>query len=238
MYPQMPLNDLKIKRSKPSVKAYHLSDGKGLFLIIYPNGSKYWRLKYRFAGKEKLLAIGVYPEISLSTARDKCNQARKLLDDNIDPGFAKRSAKYAAILNSENTFEAIAREWHLKYSVTWTEGHAQRIMTRLEKDIFPWIGKRPITEITAQEILGALRRVEKRGAVDAAHRELQNCGQIFRYAIATGRAERNVAGDLRGALQPTIKKHWATITEPKEIAKLMKAIDNYKGFFVTRCACA
>lgn len=232
----MPLNEFTIKNAKSLIKPYKLSDGKGLFLFVHPNGSKYWRLKYRFAGKEKLLALGVYPEISLSKARDKCDQARKLLDDNIDPGLAKQNSKYAAILNSGDTFEAIAREWYLKYLATWTEIHAKRILRRLEKDIFPWIGRRPINEVIAPELLAALRRVEKRGAVDAAHRELQNCGQIFRYAIATGRAQRNVAADLRGALPPVIKDHWATITEPKEIGKLLRAINDYKGHFVTRCA--
>lgn len=232
----MPLNEFTIKNAKPLAKAYKLSDEKSLFLLVHPNGSKYWRLKYYFAGKEKLLALGVYPEISLKTARDKRDEARRLLNDNIDPGLARQTSKYATILNSENTLEAVAREWHLKYLSTWTADHAKRIITRLENDIFPWLGKRAIHEITAPELLSVLRRVENRGTPDTAHRELQNCGQIFRYAIATGRAQRDISADLRGALSPVKTQHLPTITDPKEIGKLLRAINGYQGYFVTKCA--
>ncbi len=232
----MPLNDLIIRNAKPLEKAYKLSDEKGLFLLVNPNGSRYWRFKYYFAGKEKLLALGVYPEVKLADARSKRDQARKLLAEQIDPSFARKMSKQNLLLASENSFEAIACEWHVKFLPTWTEDHAKRIITRLENDIFPWLGKRPINEVTAPELLSALRRVEKRGTVDTAHRIMQNCGQIFRYAIATGRAQRDVAADLRGALPPVKKGHLATIVDPKEIAKLLRAIEDYQGYFVTRCA--
>ena len=232
----MALNDLMIRNAKPLAKAYKLSDEKGLFLLINPKGAKYWRLKYYFAGKEKLLALGVYPEVKLADARARRDQARKLLAEQIDPSFAKKVSKHNLLLASENSFESVACEWHLKFLPTWTEDHANRIMTRLKNDILPWLGKRVINEITAPELLSALRRVEKRGSVDTAHRILQNCGQIFRYAIATGRAQRDIAADLRGALPPVIKGHLATIVDPKEIGKLLLAIHDYHGYFVTGCA--
>jgi integrase len=232
----MPLNDLAIRNAKHLAKPYKLSDEKGLFLLIHPNGSKYWRFKYYFAKKEKLLALGVYPEIKLSEARDNRDKARKLLDAHIDPGEAKKTSKNMLLLSAENSFEVIAREWHLKFLPTWTEDHAKRITTRLENDIFPWLGTRNINDMTAPELLSALRRVEKRGTPDTAHRIMQNCGQIFRYAIATGRAQRDIAADLRGALQPVVKRHLPTITDPKEIGNLLRAIEDYHGAFVTRCA--
>jgi integrase len=217
-------------------QTYKLSDEKGLFLLINANGAKYWRFKYYFAGKEKLLALGVYPEVKLAEARDKRDQARKLLAEQIDPSFAKKITKQNLLLAAENSFEAIATEWHIKFLTTWTEDHAKRIMTRLKGDIFSWLGKRLIAEITAPELLSALRRVEKRGSVDTAHRIMQNCGQIFRYAIATGRAQRDITTDLRGALPPAKKGHLATIVDPKEIGKLLRAFEDYEGYFVTRCA--
>ena len=156
----MPLNDLAIRNAKHLAKPYKLSDEKGLFLLIHPNGSKYWRFKYYFAKKEKLLALGVYPEIKLSEARDSRDKARKLLDAHIDPGEAKKTSKNMLLLSAENSFEVIAREWHLKFLPTWTEDHAKRIITRLENDIFPWLGTRSINEMTAPELLSALRRME------------------------------------------------------------------------------
>jgi integrase len=157
--------------------------------------------------------------VKLAEAREKRDQARKLLTENIDPSMAKRASRRAAIFASENTFEAVAREWHEKFLSNWTEGHANRIITRLERDVFPWLGKQAIEAITAPELLHVLRRIEKRGAVDTAHRILQNCGQIFRYAIATARAQRDISADLRGALQPVKKQHLPTITDPREKVK-------------------
>jgi integrase len=232
----MALNAQKVINAKPREKAYKLSDERGLFLLVKPNGSKYWRFKYRFNNKEKLLAFGVYPDISLADARNKRDDARKLVANQIDPGELRKANKRAVIMAAENSFEAIAREWFVKFSSKWTESHGERIFRRLEKDIFPWLGSTPINEVTPPKLLVVLRRIESRGAVETAHRAHQNCSQVFRYAIATGRAERDPAADLKGALQPVKSGHHASITDPKEIAKLMRAINDYKGFIITKCA--
>lgn len=232
----MPLNDVKIRAAKPKEKAYKLADEKGLFLLITSSGSKSWRFKYRIAGKEKLLSIGLYPDVNLAAAREARDKARKLLVEGVDPGIAKQVSKRSAKQSIENSFEAIAREWYAKYSNQWTADHGERILRRLERDIFPWLGRRPISEVTAPELLTTLRRIESRGAVETAHRAHQNCAQVFRYAIATGRAERDPSSDLRGALPPTRQKHHASITDPKAIGELLRAMDNYQGSFVTKCA--
>lgn len=233
----MTLTVTQIKNAKPKEKAYKLADEQGLYLLITPNGSKLWKLKYRFEGIEKKLSFGSFPEVSLADARAERDKARKQIKaDKIDPGILKNSIKRSKKLASESSFEAIAREWHAKFTPKWTKGHAARILIRLEQDIFPWIGKRPLLEVTAPEILSALRRVENRGAIETAHRISQICGQVFRYAIATGRAERNPAADLKGALAPVAQKHHASITEPIEIGKLLRAIEDYRGIFVTKCA--
>ena len=232
----MALTDTKVRSVKPREKSFKIADGKGLFLVVKPNGSKYWRFRYRFANKEKLLAIGIYPDVTLADARRKRDEARKLLADNTDPGMAKQLKKRAIKLIAENSFEAVTREWHIKFSSKWTPEHGTKILIRLEKDIFPWLGHRPITEITAPELLAVLRRIENRGAIETAHRTLQNCGQIFRYAIATGRAERDVSADLRGAIPPVKKRHLASITDPKSIGNLLRALNDYNGHFVTKSA--
>ncbi len=232
----MALTDTAARSAKPSDKPFKLADEKGLFLLVHPNGSKYWRLKYRFAGKEKVLALGVYPEVRLAEARDRRDQARKTLANGIDPSTAKRISKQAVTLAHENSFEAVAREWFAKYSPGWAASHGDKIIRRFERDVFPWIGTRPIGEITAPELLTVLRRIESRGALDTAHRAHQNCGQVFRYAVATGRAERDPSHDLRGALPPTKERHHPSITDPKAIGALLRAIEGYQGAFVTKCA--
>lgn len=232
----MPLTDIQVRTAKPAAKAYKLSDQKGLFLFVTPMNAKYWRLKYRFAGKEKLLALGVYPEISLGAARKKRDQARELLDQHIDPGVAKKIKKHAAKLALENSFEAIAREWYVKFSPRWAPKHAEKVIRRFERDVFPWIGKRPIAEITAAELLAVLRRIENRGTLDTAHRAQQTCGQVFRYAIATSRAAHDLSADLRGALPPIKKRHYSSIVDPHKIGALLRAIDGYEGGFATKCA--
>jgi len=224
------------KQAQPKEKAYKLSDEKGLFLLINPNGSKYWRLKYRFLKKEKLLALGVYPEVSLKAARESRDNARQQLRNNIDPGEHRKATKRQHQEQAENCFESIAREWIAKYRPTWTESHGDKTLRRLERDIFPWIGSAPIATITAPTLLAALRRIEDRGALETAHRALQNCGQVFRYAVATGYAERDPSGDLKGALPPPRKKHLAAMTDPKQVGALLRAIDSYEGTFVTKCA--
>ncbi len=233
----MALTDTKIRTTKSQEKDFKLADEKGLYLLITAKGAKYWRLKYRFAGKEKKLALGVYPDISLAEARNKRDEARKMLANGTDPGVFKQITKQTIKSAAENSFEAIAREWFAKHAPNWAESHSDKIIGRLENDLFPWLGNRPITEITAPELLIILRRVENRGALDTAHREQQYCGRIFRYAIATGRAERNPAADLRGALPPVSKEnHYATILEPKAIGALLRAINGYKGHLATKCA--
>lgn len=230
----MPLTDIKIRSAKPGPKAYKLFDSGGLYLEVSTTGGKYWRWKYRFAGKEKRLALGVYPDIGLKAARGKRDSARQQLANGIDPGEARRAEKIAKA--GAESFEAIAREWYEKFSRGWVPSHAERILRRLERDVFPWLGKRPIGEIKAPELLSVLRRVESRGALETTHRAMQNCGQIFRYAVATGRAERDPTGDLRGAIPPPKEKHYASIIEPKRIAELLRVIDSYRGYFVTKCA--
>ncbi|HET7831821.1 MAG TPA: integrase arm-type DNA-binding domain-containing protein [Gallionella sp.] len=232
----MPLTDTAVKNAKPSAKPVKLSDEKGLFLLVTPSGGKWWRLKYRFGGKEKLLSLGTYPEVSLKEARERRDEARKLLAGGVDPSANRKAVKAAKSERAANSFEAIAREWFAKQSATWTENHGNRIIQRLERDAFPWIGGRPIADITAPELLAVLRRIEARGAVETAHRALQNCGQVFRYAIATGRAERDPSPDLKGSLPPVKQSHHAAITEPKAIGELLRAIDGYQGQFITKCA--
>lgn len=232
----MPLSDTTIKNAKPGTKPVKLSDEKGLFLLVSPAGGKWWRIKYRFGGKEKLLSLGTYPEVSLKDARQRRDDARKLLADGTDPGENRKAVKATKSERAANSFEVIAREWFAKNSAAWAENHGSRIIRRMERDIFPWIGGRPIADITAPKLLAVLRRIEERGAVETAHRAHQNCGQVFRYAIATGRAERDPSPDLKGALPPVKQLHRAAITDPKAIAELLRAIDGYQGSFITKCA--
>jgi len=232
----MPLTNTAIQGAKPSEKPYKLADERGMYLLVNPNGSKWWRLKYRFAGKEKLLALGVYPEVTLKDARETRDEARKMLSKGVDPSLHRKAHKSAQATAADNSFEVVAREWFGKFSTKWSKAHADRILARLEKNLFPWLGKRPIAEITAPEFLTTLRRIEARGALETAHRVHQYCSQIMRYAIATGRAERDVAADLRGALPPATVKHHASITDAKEIGGLIRAIQSYRGTFVTGCA--
>ena len=232
----MPLSDTTIRTAKPADKPHRLFDGGGLYLEVSPAGGKLWRLKYRHGGKEKRLALGAYPDTGLKDARDKREAARKLLAAGVDPGEQRKAAKAAGEQRSANSFEVIAREWHAKQSTTWVELHASRIMLRMENDIFPWLGSRPIADITAKEFLATVNRIVDRGAVESAHRVLQNCGQVVRYAIATGRAERNPVADLRGALPPVKQTHLAAITDPQAIGGLLRAMDAYQGSFVTKCA--
>ncbi|MBN8492755.1 MAG: integrase arm-type DNA-binding domain-containing protein [Burkholderiales bacterium] len=225
----MPLSDTAIRKAKPADKIQRLFDGGGLYLEITPAGSKLWRQKYRIAGKEKRLAHGTYPEVSLAEARARREAARKLLANGIDPGEQKKAEKAAGEERAANNFEAVAREWHGKFSPGWAASHSGKIMGRLENDLFPWIGNRPVAEIKAPELLRCLRRIENRGALETAHRVLQNAGQVFRYAIATGRADRDPSADLRGALAPWKPQHYPAPTDPKAVGELLRAIDGYTG---------
>ncbi|WP_199544755.1 tyrosine-type recombinase/integrase [Paraburkholderia kururiensis] len=232
----MPLSDTAIRSARPGAKPVKLSDGGGLYLLLTPTGSRLWRMKYRFAGKEKLLALGTYPAVTLKDARDRREEARKKLAAGYDPGEARKAQKKAEKDKATNSFEVVAREWFQLTKGKWEAEYAKLIMHRLERDMFPFLAKRPINEITAVELLAVLRRIEKRGAVDTAHRSLQKCGQIFRYAVVTGRADRNPATDLREALKPAPKQHYASIKDPKEVGALVRTIRDYQGGFETKCA--
>jgi integrase len=232
----MPLSDTTIKNAKPNPdKAYKLPDEKGMYLLVNPNGSKYFRLKYRFGGKEKVLALGVYPDTGLKQAREKRETARKQLADGIDPGENRKAVKSSKAESAANSFEVIAREWGLKKVETWGDKN-NRSKRMLERNVFPWLGSKPITDILPKDILECLRRVEDRGTIETAHRTLQICGQIYRYAVATGRIDRDITPDLRGALPAAKGEHFAAITEPKQVAELIRAIDGYQGSLPSICA--
>ncbi len=231
----MPLTDTAIRNAKPQNKQYKLTDEKGMYLLV-SNAGKYFRLDYRFAGKRKTLALGVYPDVKLIEAREKRDEARKMVANGIDPVQARKIQKTIIIEQSENSFEAIAREWHLKYSTNWADSHASKILRRFELYVFPWLGSRPISAITPPELLAVLRKIESRGILETAHRAQQNCGQVFRYAIATGRAGRDPSSDLKGALTPAKHKRMATITAPNKIGELLRAIDGYEGTPIAKCA--
>lgn len=232
----MPLTDIAIQRAKPRAKPFKMFDTEGLFLIVRPNGGKWWRLKYRFGGKEKLLSLGLYPKISLKEARERRDQERDKLAHSIDPAANRKAAKAAWNDSQANTFEAVAREWIASRESIWTASNTTKTTRRLEMDAFPWFGNRPISEIAAPELLAALRKTEARGAVGTAQRVLQTCGQVFRYAIATGRATHDPAADLRGALKPVKGGHFAAVTDPQAIGPLLRAMYDYQGSAITRAA--
>lgn len=221
----MPLTDKTCKAAAPAEKAYKISDGHGLFLQIQPNGSKYWRYKFRFMGKENLLSFGVYPEVSLREARDKRDEARKNLRDGENPSDIRKEKRRIYEQKNENAFEKIAREWHATNLDRWSPAYGKTILHRLESDIFPAIGRRPIADIAAPDLLKVIRDIEARGAREMAHRSIQVCGQIFRYAIVTGRADRNPANDLRGALRPVKKGHYAAF-DSTHLPAFIKALEN------------
>ena len=231
----MALTVVSIRNAVSKEKPYKIFDGRGLYLLVNPTGSKLWRFKYTLAKREKLISFGPFPEVSLSQARNLRAHARSQLIAGIDPSAARKAQQEAKVSNGA-TFELVAREWLAKFSPTWAPSHASKVIRRLERDIYPWLGNRPINEIGARELLTALQRIERRGAVETAHRAKQNCSQVFRYAIATGRAERDPSADLKGALPPPKTKHHASITDPKKIGALLRAIDGYEGSQVTRLA--
>lgn len=232
----MPLTDTAIRKAKPDTKQRKLYDERGLFLLISPKGGKWWRFKYQFGGKEKLLSLGTYPDTSLKDARERRDEARKQVAAGIDPGKHRKARKTATIAKQANSFEVVAREWYGKHSPNWSPNHGDRIIRRLERDIFPWIGCNPIADIDAPRLLEVIRRIEQRGALETAHRALGNCGQVFRYAVATGRAERDPSGDLLGALPPVKGEHFASVTEPNKVAEVLRALDGYQGTLTVGCA--
>lgn len=233
-----PLTDLALKRAKPTEKTQRLFDGGGLYLEITPTGGRYWRMKYRrpASGKESRLALGVYPTVTLARARERREDARRLLSQGIDPGQQRKADAAARAGMLANTFKPIAEEW-LK-GRAWAPGYRVKVEAWFANDIYPYIGSRPARELTATDFLALARRMEKRGAIESGHRILQNCGQVMRYAIATGRADRNPVTDLKGALMPKPKRHYAALTRPDDLAPLVRAIQGYQGRLPTRIALA
>lgn len=232
----MKLSDITVRKSKAESKAYKLSDGGGMYLEVMPNGSKYWRLKYRFNGKEKKLALGVYPDVSLALARERMHDARKLLATGTDPSENKKAVKAAKFDKSANSFEVVAREWISSHMANKAKSHRDKVIRRFELYIFPWLGTKPISDITAPQVLETLKRIEKLGILETAHRALQTSGQVFRYAVQTGRALRDVTVDLKVALPPARTVHMASFTEPSDVAELLRAIDGFKGTITVQCA--
>ena len=247
----MPLTDIAIRKAapEPDGRQRRLHDSAGLYLEVAPSGGKWWRFKYTYAGKEKRVSLGTYPDAPLAGFKDKATGkwvkgARELRDDcrkkvaqGVDPSLVRRSEKATRRLNAANDFESVAREWfEARKKEKWSEGHAENVLGRLERDVFPWIGSTPIADVDAPLLLETLRRVEERGAIETAHRELQICSQVFRYAIVTHRATRDPAADLRGALKPQKEKHHASVKTPKAVGALLRAINGYEGHLITKCA--
>ncbi|MBC7703510.1 MAG: integrase arm-type DNA-binding domain-containing protein [Rhodoferax sp.] len=245
------LTDIAVRKAKPQDKLYKLSDGGGMYLEVRPNGARYWRLKYRIGGFEKGLSLGVYPDGSLAVARSDRDTARKLIADGTDPSGLRKAAKVAKVaevqagrleaagLPASGSFEHVARDWLATvHRNKVSAGHADRTLVRFEKDIFPFIGRRPINAIEAPELLACLRRIEARGAIETAHRGKDAAGQVFRYGIATGECTRNPAADLRDALRPVESGHHAAIVDPKQAGALLRDMLAYQGHPVTRAALA
>ena len=231
----MLLSDLQIKRAKPKEKSYTLNDGMGLSLLIDTTGSKGWRFRYRFAGKPKMISFGVYGEVSLAEARQKREECRSLLAKGINPSEARKAEKIALQFAHENSFEAVGREWHSTKTTTWSEGYAKEVLNCLEKDIFPYIGQRPIEQIEPLELLTVLQKIEKRGALEQTSKVRRRCGEVLRYAVATGRAKYNFAPDLAIALSKPKTQHFPFLTE-SELPAFVKALEGYAGSLVTKYA--
>lgn len=232
----MPLTVLQVDKAKPKDKDYKLSDERGMFLLVTKAGGKLWRLKYRFDGKEKALAIGAYPDLSLKDAREIRDTARNQLAKGIDPSAEKQAKKYSSVLAAENSFEVIANEWFAARMQEKSETHKVRTRSMLNNYLFPFIGRKPIQDITPLMLLDTLRKMEAKGIVETARRAKQTASQVFRYAIITGRAQHDPAADLKGALQIPKKRHFSAITEPKQVGGLMLAIDNYHGSYTVQTA--
>jgi len=223
------LTDTTVKQTRAKQKPFKLADGNGLFILIQPDGKRYWRLAYRYAGKQKMLALGVYPDIGLKEARSGREKARALLAQGIDPCDAKRQEKLTRHYAAENSFEAVANEWFEKEKAHWSETHIRRTQGLLKENLGTWLKHRAIGDITPSELLAVLRKTEIKGTVNTAHRAKQVAGQVFRYAVVTGRADRDPSQDLKGALATPKGKHFSAITEPKAVGRLLMAIDDFEG---------
>ena len=232
----MALTDSKIKQAKAKEKDYKLSDSGGLFLLVTKTSRKYWRLKYRFVGKEKLLSIGVYPTVTLKMARKAREEAKELLDNGVDPSQAKKSKKEELLEAHANNLELVALEWHAQQSLQWSASYSDKVLRAIKRDLFPYLGSLPLSDISPLQLLTVFRRVEARGATESAHRLKQTVGQVFRYGVATGRVDRDITPDLKGALTTPKKKHFPAITEPSEVGRLLVMIDGYNGTATVRAA--
>ena len=232
----MPLTDSAIRQAKPEEKPKRMFDGLGLYLEVSPSGGKLWRFKYRIDKKEKRLSFGTYPQVSLANARAKRDEARLQLSAGIDPSAHRKAAKAAVVAEVTNSLEVITREWFYKARQRLALSTAEKTIRLFERDIFPVLGGKEITLIKSPELLACLQRIEQRGAIETAHRALSDCGKVWRYAIATGRAEINVTSALRGALTPATKSHFAAVTEPSKVGGLLRTLDAYTGSFVVCCA--
>jgi integrase len=228
------LSEVSIRSAKPKDKAYTLRDGKGLLLKVEPSGRKWWKLRVTFAKKENSFSLGDYPDLTLAKARQKALEIRQQVKDGVDPGMARKAAK--ATHGEDNSFEAIAREWVEKFSPSWAESHSKKLIGRLTLHVFPWIGRRPINDISSLELLTVLRRIESKGQLETAHRVRQICGQVLRYGVQTGRCERDCAADLKGAIPPAPNKRLGAILVPEQIGHLLNALNGYTGTFCVKCA--
>jgi len=226
------LTDLVIKQVVAKSKPYKVTDGRGMYLLVKKTG-KYFRMNYRYQGKQKTLALGVYPDVNLKLARERLQAAREHLARGVDPAEIKKAESINK--SGVNSFEAVGREWFAIKKDSWKPGHARTVISRMEKNLFPWLGSILVEKITVPEILSVLRRIEERGAVETAHRCKTICSQIMRYAVATARAERDPCQDLRGVLTSTQSKHMAAITDPDKVGGLLRSIDGYTGHLITRC---
>lgn len=236
VYPQMTIKDTAARNAKPREKQCKLTDEKGLFLLVHPNGSKYWRMKYRIGGKEKTLSIGVYPEISIKDARTARDEARKMIAEGIDPSAEKKANKAARVEAVANSFKAVSIEWLDRQKPKWTEKHHGRVQARLENNVWPWLGAMPVSDIKASHILSVLRRVEERGANYMAGRVRETVGNVMCYAVATGRAEIDPTPSLRGALTVHVTKHMASVTDPAKVGEILRAFDAFTGTLAVRTA--
>ncbi|MFH1356618.1 MAG: integrase arm-type DNA-binding domain-containing protein [bacterium] len=232
----MNLTNTQVKNAKATGKTYRITDGRGMYLEVSPTGCKWWRYKYRIDGKEKRLALGAYPDVMLKDARERHIEARRLVEQGIDPVENKKAMKASRVEDIKNSFEVIAREWHAKNIERWTAKHGEAIIQRFEKDLFPFIGSKPISRIANHELLKILNKIQERGAMETAHRLLQYCSKVCRYAIVSERLDRDFTVGLKEALKPVTKRHLAAITDPDELAKLLQDIDHYEGQAITKFA--
>ena len=230
----MSLTDLAIRTAKPAPRPVKWFDERGLYVQINPNGSKWWRVKYQFMGKPQLLSVGVYPEVSLKEARQRRDEIRRQVRDGVDPSAARKATRSRE--TGTDSFEALALEWLIKFQADWSPSYLEKITGTLKNNLLPWLGSRPVKAIEPRELLEVARRIESRGALETAHRTVATAGRIFRYGVATGRADRDPTPDLRGALPPLRNQHFAAITDPTDMGHLLRAIDSYTGTFIVKTA--